>query len=51
MNPIAQKTFICVGVTVVATVAVVRTLGLLGHVVNEAFDAVERQVDKTFNRR
>ena len=51
MNPIAQKTMITVGVTVVVTVAAVRTLGLLGHVVNEAFDAVERQIDKTFNRR
>lgn len=51
MNIIAQKTMITVGVTVVVTVVAVRTLGLLGHVVNESFDAIERQIDKTFNRR
>lgn len=51
MNIMAQKVLLTIGVATIATVAVVRTVGLLGHIVNEAYDAVERQVDKTFNRR
>ena len=51
MNIIAQKVLIVAGVTVVVTVTVTRTLKLFGHIVNDAFDKMEEQVDRVFEKR
>ncbi len=51
MNIILQKVLVATGVTVIVTVAVTRTLKLFGHIINDAYDKIEEQVDNAFDMR